>query len=415
MNYFHYQNDELYVEQVAVTQIAQQFGTPCYIYSRAALEQQWQAFNQAFASYSHRICYAVKANSNLAILNLLARQGSSFDVVSGGELTRVLAAGGKAENIVFSGVGKATAEIKQALAANIFCFNVESKAELIRLAEIAAQMGQQAKIALRVNPDIDVNTHPYIATGLKENKFGIAIDEAVELYQLATSFTQIKITGIACHIGSQITALDPFVEALDKLLDLIAELKSHKITLQHIDLGGGLGVCYRDEIAITPAEYAAAILPKLANHKLELLLEPGRALVANAGILVTQIEYLKHQPVKNFAIVDVGMNDLLRPALYEAWHGIMPVKPRVEGIMQIYDVVGPVCETGDFIGKNRHLQVAEKDLLAIFSVGAYGFVMSSNYNARPRAAEVLVDGDQIFLARPRETVTELFANEKILP
>ncbi len=414
MNIFHYQGSELFAEQIPVTQLAKKFGTPGYIYSRASLEQQWHSFDQAFSGYPHRIHYAVKANSNLAILNLLARLGSGFDIVSGGELARVLAAGGNPQKIVFSGVGKQTDEIEQALLADIFCFNVESKDELTRLNKLAGQQDKCAPIALRINPNIDVATHPYIATGLKENKFGIAFEDALDLYLHAHKLKHIKIIGVACHIGSQIIVTEPFAEALTRILELVTELKNHHIHLHHLDLGGGLGVSYHTEKAPTFAEYAAAIIPKLTGSALELLLEPGRIIVADAGILLTKVEYLKHSPAKNFAIVDAGMNDLLRPALYDAWHGILPVKPRKNDVRQLYDVVGPLCESGDFLGKNHHLDLKEGDLLAICSAGAYGFVMSSNYNSRPRVAEVLVDQDQAHLVRARETLTGLFAGEKII-
>lgn len=414
MNIFHYQENELYAEQIPLTQIAKKFGTPCYVYSRASIEQQWWNFEHAFISHPHHIYYAVKANSNLAILNLLASLGSGFDIVSGGELTRVLAAGGKAEKIVFSGVGKQIHEIEQALTADIFCFNVESSDELTRLDAIAAKQKKRAPIALRINPNIDVATHPYIATGLKESKFGIAYEDALDLYLHASKLKHIKIIGIACHIGSQITATAPFTEALQRTLELVTELKNHGIHLQHLDLGGGLGVSYHAEAVPTFDEYAAAILPQLKNSSLELMLEPGRAIVADAGILLTTVEYLKHSPAKNFAIVDAAMNDLLRPALYDAWHGILPVQRNTE-MRQLYDIVGPVCESGDFLGKNHHLALKAGDLLAICSVGAYGFVMSSNYNSRPRSAEVLVDQDHVHLIREREKITDLFAQEKMIP
>lgn len=413
MNNFHYLANELCVEQVPISQIIEQYGTPCYIYSRAELEQQWRDFDTAFKNHLHRICYSVKANSNLAILNTFAKLGAGFDIVSGGELARVLAAGGKPEQIVFSGVGKTEKEINEALAVGVFCFNVESKAELQRLDKLAAKAGKKANVALRINPEIDPSTHPHITTGHKESKFGIPIEDALDVYLYATTLPAIKIKGIATHIGSQILTVDPFMDALDRLLQLVADLKKAGITLQHLDIGGGLGIPYHEEKAIDVQEYADAILQKLGHLPLELLLEPGRALVADAGILVARVEYLKHHAAKNFVVVDAGMNDLIRPALYDSWHGIIPVKPRTDGVMQIYDVVGPVCESADFLGKNHHLQVEEGDLIAICTVGAYGFVMSSNYNTRPRAAEVLVDKDKIHLVRRREEVKELFADEKI--
>jgi diaminopimelate decarboxylase len=412
--FFHYQNKQLYAEQVPVADIAAQFGTPCYIYSRAGLEQNWRTFDQAL-QHPHRICYAVKANSNLAVLNILARLGSSFDIVSGGELARVLATGGKSENIIFSGVGKSTLEIQQALAANIYCFNVESEAELLRINAIAKQNNQRAPVALRINPDINVNTHPYISTGLKENKFGIAVAEALSLFIKNKSLQNISVIGIACHLGSQIITIDPYLQALDCLLTLITELKKQNINIQHIDLGGGFGVAYRGEQLPTITEFCNTIEKKLSTHNLELMLEPGRAIVANAGILVTRVEYLKHTAHKNFAIVDAAMNDLLRPALYQAWQNIIPVEPRDNVAENIYDVVGPVCETADFLGLERKLALQENDLLAICDVGAYGFVMSSNYNSRPRVAEIMVDRDQYFLIRQPEQVDMLFTTEHLLP
>jgi diaminopimelate decarboxylase len=411
---FHYQNNQLHAEQVAVETIAKEFGTPCYIYSRAALEQNWLAFDNAL-KHSHRICYAVKANSNLAVLNLLARLGSSFDIVSGGELARVLAAGGKAENIIFSGVGKSSAEIQQALAADIYCFNVESEAELLRINTIAKQHNKRAPVALRINPNINAKTHPYISTGLKENKFGIALENALTLFQQAHTLSNINLIGIGCHIGSQITETEPFLQALDCLLNLINTLKQQNILLQHIDIGGGFGVPYCDEQIPAYAEFCKAITEKLTSYELELIIEPGRSIAANAGILVTRVEYLKHTAHKNFAIVDAAMNDLLRPALYDAWQNIISVQlHNNDAIENTYDVVGPVCETGDFLGLDRKLKINEHDLLAICDTGAYGFVMSSNYNSRPRAAEIMVDNDKYFLAREREKINTLFTNEYFL-
>ena len=412
---FHYQNNQLLVERLPLSEIAQRFGTPTYVYSRAGIEQNWLAFQQGLGQYPHKICYAVKANSNIAVLNILQRLGSGFDIVSGGELARVLAAGGDAQQVVFSGVGKQVDEIKQALAANIYCFNVESIPELLRINEIAKQLNKKAPVALRINPDIDAGTHPYIATGLKENKFGIAYDEAIAAYQQAAQLSHINITGVGCHIGSQLTEIDPFLAAMDRLLQLIDELTRLSITIKHVDIGGGLGVKYRDETPLATHEYCQAIISKLRNRQLLLILEPGRSIVANAGILLTKIEYLKLTAAKNFAIVDAAMNDLLRPALYEAWHDIIPVNKNNSINSQLYDVVGPVCETGDFLGKERKLAIQENDLLAICTTGAYGFCLSSNYNSRGRVAEVMVDGTQAHLIRPREGIVELFANEKLLP
>jgi diaminopimelate decarboxylase len=409
-----YQN-QLYAEQVAVADIAQQYGTPCYIYSRQAIESQWQAFANALQKHPHRICYAVKANSNLAVLNVLARLQSGFDIVSEGELTRVIAAGGNPQNVIFSGVAKSTAEITLALEKNIFCFNVESAAELMRIEQIAKSLNKRAPIALRINPNIDAGTHPYISTGLKENKFGIVTETAMQLYQMAAQSEYLSVQGIACHLGSQLLELDPFLKALDHLLQLIDELAQQNIILRHLDIGGGLGVCYHDQQPPAIEDYGATILSKIADRKLELVIEPGRAIVANAGILVTQVEYLKHTPDKNFAIVDAGMNDLLRPALYEAWQTIVPVCARQDATEKLYDVVGPVCETADFLGKERLLQIAPGDLLAVMGSGAYGFTMSSNYNSRPRIPEVMVDGNKTFLIRKRETIDELFVNEAMLP
>lgn len=413
--FFNYQNNELFAERMAVAKIAEQYGTPCYIYSRAAIEQQWQAFNKSLSDYPHLICYAVKANSNLAVLNILARLGSGFDIVSGGELARVLAAGGKAEHIVFSGVGKTNPEIEQALNVNIGCFNVESTAELERIEAIAKHLNKRAPIALRINPNIDAGTHPYISTGLKENKFGITSEEVFSCYQNIAKSNYLSIAGIACHIGSQITELAPFLQTIDYLLAFIDRLKKHHIDIKKVDIGGGLGVRYHTEQVPSPAEYTAAILDKIKQKKLELILEPGRAIVANAGILVTKIEYLKHTSEKNFVIVDAGMNDLIRPALYDAWQNIIPVIQHDDITGLAYDIVGPVCETADFLGKNRYLPVKSGDLLAICGSGAYGFVMSSNYNSRPRVAEIMVDNDKSYLIRKRESTADLFTHETILP
>ncbi|WP_069472706.1 diaminopimelate decarboxylase [Candidatus Marithrix sp. Canyon 246] len=414
MDYFDYRDACLYAENVDLSSIAETYGTPCYVYSRATLERHWQVFDNSLKNYRHLVCYAVKANSNLAILNILARLGSGFDIVSGGELERVLRAGGKAEKIVFSGIGKTKAEISRALDVGIRCFNVESEAELYRINEIAANMGKSAPISFRVNPDVDAHTHPYISTGLKENKFGIAIDDAINIFTKAASLDNVQITGIDCHIGSQLTETEPFVDALKRVLILIEKLSIQGIKLQHIDLGGGLGVVYDDETPPKPNEYVEALTQVLGDDfPYEILIEPGRAIAANAGILLTQVEYLKNTADKNFAIVDAGMNDLIRPALYSAWQQIVPVKPREDEPVQNYDIVGPICETGDFLGKNRDLALKEGDLLAIRSSGAYGFVMSSNYNSRPRIPEIMVDKDRVILIRRRETIDDLLAFENI--
>jgi len=414
MDFFDYHGDSLYAEQIPLVEIAATYGTPCYVYSRATIERHWHAFDRAFGEREHWVCYAVKANSNLAILNLLARLGSGFDIVSGGELERVLQAGGDIGRTVFSGVAKSHAEIRRALELGIGCFNVESLSELHRIDEVAATLGVQAPVSLRVNPDVDANTHPYISTGLKENKFGIAIDEAEATYRRAAGLKHVRIIGVDCHIGSQLTDNGPFVDAAGRLLELIGRLEDQGIRLQHIDVGGGLGVRYKDETPPLPEAYVAEVLAVLGNSGHRIIIEPGRAIVANAGVLLTRIEYLKQGMDRRFAIVDAGMNDLLRPALYSAWQEIVPVEQHADVEEQVYDVVGPVCETGDFLGKGRSLAVAEGDLLAVRSAGAYGFSMSSNYNSRPRAAEVLVDGDQVHLIRERETVTSLFAGEHIV-
>jgi len=414
MDYFDYRDACLYAENVDLSSIAETYGTPCYVYSRATLERHWQVFDNSLKNYRHLVCYAVKANSNLAILNILARLGSGFDIVSGGELERVLRAGGKAEKIVFSGIGKTKAEIHRALDVGIRCFNVESEAELYRINDIAANMGKYAPISFRVNPDVDAHTHPYISTGLKENKFGIAIDDALDIFTKAASLDNVQITGIDCHIGSQLTETEPFVDALKRVLILIEKLSAIGVELQHIDLGGGLGVVYDDETPPKPDEYVEALTQVLGDDfPYEILIEPGRAIAANAGILLTQVEYLKNTPDKNFAIVDAGMNDLIRPALYSAWQQIVPVKPRQNEPVTNYDIVGPICETGDFLGKNRDLALKEGDLLAIRSSGAYGFVMSSNYNSRPRIPEIMVDKDRVILIRRRETIDDLLAFENI--
>jgi diaminopimelate decarboxylase len=412
MDFFHYRNDRLMAEAVDVERLAAMHGTPLYVYSRATLERHWHAFDQALGDHPHLVCYAVKANSNLAVLALLARLGSGFDIVSGGELARVLRAGGNAARIVFSGVGKTVAEMEQALEAGIRCFNVESTAELVRLDGVAAAHGVIAPVSLRVNPDVDARTHPYISTGLKENKFGISVNSALDAYRQAADAKNLRIAGIDCHIGSQLTKISPFVDALDRVLELVDHIEALGIAIGHLDLGGGLGVTYLDEHPPSPAEYVRPMLARLANSGREILLEPGRAIAANAGILVTEVQYLKESQDKNFAIVDAAMNDLLRPALYGAWQEIIPVVPRQQPAKD-YDVVGPVCETGDFLGKQRPLAVEQGDLLAVRSAGAYGFSMSSNYNSRPRAAEILVDGDTAHLVRQRETVNALFEGEAV--
>ncbi|EJS4061291.1 diaminopimelate decarboxylase [Vibrio parahaemolyticus] len=416
MDYFNYQDDgQLWAEDVPLQALAEQYGTPLYVYSRATLERHWKAFDSAVGQHPHLVCYAVKANSNLGVLNALARLGSGFDIVSGGELERVIAAGGDAKKVVFSGVGKTPAEMKRALELGIKCFNVESEPELERLNKVAGELGVIAPISLRINPDVDAKTHPYISTGLRDNKFGIAFDRAPEVYQFAQSLPNLNVQGIDCHIGSQLTSIDPFIDATDRLLALIDDLKAQGINIRHLDVGGGLGVVYRDELPPQPSDYAKALLGRLANHQdLELIFEPGRAIAANAGILLTRVEFLKHTEHKNFAIIDAAMNDLMRPALYQAWQDIVPVSPR-NGEPQTYDLVGPICETGDFLGKDRALVLQEGDLLAVRSAGAYGFVMSSNYNTRTRAAEVMVDGNQSHLVRQREELTSLWQLEQILP
>ena len=412
-NYFHYLNDTLHVEQVPLADIAAQFGTPCYVYSLAALTNSMRQFTSALRGREHLICYAVKANSNLAILNVFARLGAGFDIVSGGELQRVLAAGGDARKVVFSGVGKTVAEMRMALDANILCFNVESAAEIDRLNEVAAAMGKVAAISLRVNPDVDAKTHPYISTGLKQNKFGVAYTEAIALYRRANSLPHLRIAGMDCHIGSQLTETAPFIAAAEKVLALVDALAAEEIHLEHLDLGGGLGIRYNDETPPEIADYVAALLAALRGRNEKLILEPGRVLVGNAGVLLTRVEYLKHGEEKNFAIVDAAMNDLMRPALYDAYHEILPVR-RENHALQTYEVVGPICETGDFIAHARDLSIAPQALLAVLSAGAYGMSMSSNYNTRPRAAEVIVDGNVVHLVRERETVLQLYAGEKII-
>jgi diaminopimelate decarboxylase len=427
-SYFHYRGSQLYVEQVPLADIAAQFDTPCYVYSRAALTDGLRQFTEALRGHEHLICYAVKANSNLAILNIFARLGAGFDIVSGGELQRVLAAGGDARKVVFSGVGKSVAEIRMALDAGILCFNVESAAELDRLNKVAESMGKIAPASLRVNPDVDAKTHPYISTGLKQNKFGVAYDEAIALYRRARDMPHLRITGIDCHIGSQLTETSPFIAAAEKILALVDTLADEGIHLEHIDLGGGVGICYRNETPPEIADYVAALLGTLRGRSEKLILEPGRVLTGNAGVLLTRVEYLKHGEEKNFAIVDAAMNDLVRPALYDAFHEILPVAQEPshksnpsngrggerENLSSIYEIVGPICETGDFIGHARDLAITPQALLAVLSAGAYGMSMSSNYNTRPRAAEVIVDGIAMHLVRERETVSQLYAGEKII-
>ena len=414
MDFFQYKNEQLYVEDLPVKQLSEEFGTPLYIYSRATLERHWHAFDSALGKHPHLICYAVKANSNIGILNVMAKLGSGFDIVSQGELERVLEAGGEASKVVFSGVAKSRVEIMRALEVGIRCFNVESIAELHHINQIAGEMGKIAPISLRVNPDVDAHTHPYISTGLKENKFGVSVDEAREVYKLAATLPHVRITGMDCHIGSQLTELQPFLDATDRLIRLIEQLQEDGITLKHLDLGGGLGVTYTDETPPHPSDYAAALLNKLKGYEnLEIILEPGRAIAANAGILVAKVQYLKSNESRNFAITDTGMNDMIRPALYEAYMNIIEIDRTLEREKTIYDVVGPVCETSDFLGKQRELAIAEGDYIAQRSAGAYGASMSSNYNSRPRTAEVLVDGNKAHLIRRRENLSELWALESI--
>lgn len=416
MDFFQYKNNQLMAENLPVKQLAEQFGTPLYVYSRATLERHWHAFNNAFGEHPHLVCFAVKSNPNIAILNVMAKLGSGFDIVSQGELERVLAAGGDAGKVVFSGVAKSSQEIARALEVNIRCFNVESEAELLRINQIAGEMGKIAPISLRVNPDVDAHTHPYISTGLKENKFGVSVEQAREVYKLAATLPNIKIVGMDCHIGSQLTELQPFLDAVDRLIVLMEQLKQDGIHLKHLDLGGGLGVTYTDEAPPHPTEYAKALWEKLsAFNELEIIVEPGRAITANAGILVTKVEYLKSNESRNFAIVDAGMNDMIRPALYQAYMNILEIDRTLAREEKIYDVVGPICETSDFLGKQRKLAIAEGDYLAQRSAGAYGASMSSNYNSRPRTAEVMVDGDKAHLIRRREALNELWQLESLLP
>ena len=411
--FIDYRNDGLNVESVALTQIAKTFGTPCYVYSRAALMTTLQAFNNAFAGHNHLICYAVKANSNLAVLNLLARAGCGFDIVSGGELQRVIKAGGHPQKTVFSGVGKNIDEMRMGLAANILCFNVESETELLILNQVASEMNKVAPVSLRVNPDVDAKTHPYISTGLKENKFGISTDEAERIYSAKQNFANIHFSGLDCHIGSQLTELDPFIQASKKLLSLLDRLEAKGLEIEHLDFGGGLGIRYANETPPSISDYVTSLCAIASKRNKRILIEPGRSLVGNSGLLLTRVEYIKHTPDRNFAIIDAAMNDLLRPALYNAYHEILPVTKNKEAIKN-YQIVGPVCETGDFLGHDRNLCLTNGDLLAVMSAGAYGMSMSSNYNTRPRAAEVMVDGSDVHLIRARESIDQLIAGEKTL-
>ncbi len=414
MEAFSYRDGQLFAEGVALPALAQRFGTPTYVYSRAHIEAQYRAYADALDGMPHLVCFAVKANSNLGVLNVLARLGAGFDIVSCGELERVLAAGGQPDRIVFSGVGKTRDDMRRALEVGVHCFNVESTDELERLQQVAAELGVKAPVSLRVNPDVDAGTHPYISTGLKENKFGIAIADAEAVYARAAELANLQVVGVDCHIGSQLTSLPPFLDALDRLLGLIDRLAARGIHIRHLDLGGGLGVRYRDEQPPLAGDYILAVRQRIEGRGLALVFEPGRSIVANAGVLLTRVEYLKHTAHKDFAIVDAAMNDLIRPALYQAWMNVVAVQPR-QGEGRRYDIVGPICETGDFLAKDRILELAEGDLLAVCSAGAYGFVMSSNYNTRGRAAEVLVDGDEAFEVRRRESVQELYAGESLLP
>jgi diaminopimelate decarboxylase len=415
MDYFNYKEDRLWAEDVDISANIDAWGTPCYVYSRATIERHWKAFDSALGEQPHLVCYAVKANSSLAVLNVLAKLGSGFDIVSMGELERVLRAGGSADKIVFSGVGKTSQEMARALDVGIRCFNVESQAELELLEQVAAEKGVQAPVSLRVNPDVDAKTHPYISTGLKDNKFGIAIEDAIDVYRIIADSDHLRVEGVDCHIGSQLTEVTPFVDALDRVLALVDRLAEMNIKLHHLDLGGGLGIRYQEENPPLPEEQMAAILGKLSGRDFEILIEPGRAIVGNAGILLTQVLYLKHNEAKNFAVVDAAMNDLMRPSLYQAWMAIEPVdKTPSQYAPKVYDVVGPICETGDFLGKERALAIEQGDLLVVRSAGAYGFTMSSNYNSRPRIAEIMVDGDKSQVIRERETIEQLFANESVL-
>ena len=413
MSDFIYKDGQLHAEGVSLLEIAKRYNTPCYIYSKKAIETKYLEFDSAFTSKKHLLCYAVKANSNISILNILAKMGSGFDIVSSGELFRVLKAGGNPDKVVFSGVGKRVDEMKFALEQNIKCFNVESKSELIKLNTVAESIKILAPVSLRVNPDVDAKTHPYIATGLKENKFGISFELAKDTFRQAAKMSNINLIGIDFHIGSQISELSPFQDALQKSLDLIDELTQLGIQLQHVDIGGGLGITYKDEVPPTPTQYVSAITNTTNGHDLEIIIEPGRSIIGNAGVLLTEVEYLNETPFKNFAVVDVAMNDLIRPSLYDGWHEIKRVVQDSDAKERTYDIVGPICETGDFVGKDRTLSLTERDLLAIFSAGAYGFSMSSNYNSRPRAAEILVDGDEPYEIRGREKLEDLINGESL--
>ncbi|MBF6057791.1 diaminopimelate decarboxylase [Thiomicrorhabdus heinhorstiae] len=411
---FGYQNNRLHAENVSLSELAKTYGTPLYVYSRSEFEQRWKAFDDAFGSQPHLVCYAVKTNSNLAVLNVLARMGSGFDIVSQGELERVLRAGGDPDKVVFSGVAKQSSEIRRALEVGIRCFNIESHAELDRIQKVAQEMDKIANISIRVNPDVDAQTHPYISTGLKDNKFGVDILKAPELYEDACACSHVNPIGIDCHIGSQLTQITPFVDALKRVLALKDTLAELGIDLHHVDLGGGLGIQYTDETPPEISDYIQALVKELNDPSIEIIVEPGRAIAGNAGILLTEVEYLKPTDHKNFAIIDAAMNDLIRPALYQAYQEIIPVEPREDGLDAEWDLVGPVCETGDFLGKNRRMNLKAGDLLAVRSAGAYGFTMSSNYNTRPRAAEVMVQGDQSWLIRPRETYEDLMGSELLI-
>jgi diaminopimelate decarboxylase len=418
MNIFDYNNGVLHAESVSAVAIAAQYGTPCYVYSRKAFEQHYLAYKNALQGRDHLVCYAMKANSNLAVLNVLAKLGAGFDIVSIGELERVIAAGGDPKKVVFSGVGKKADEIRRALEVGVHCFNIESEAELDRVNDVAAEMDMQAPISIRVNPDVDAQTHPYISTGLKENKFGVDIDDAPRIYAKANAMSNLNVQGIDCHIGSQLIETAPFMDALDRVLALVDILAEQGITIHHLDLGGGLGVTYDDEVPPTPGEYIAELTARLGDRQLKLIFEPGRSIAANAGIFLTQVEFLKSNEEKNFAIIDGAMNDLIRPALYSAWQAIVPVvkhTDRDDAETKAWDLVGPVCETGDFLGKDRQLNLQPGDLLAVKSSGAYGFVMASNYNSRPRPCEIMVDGDNSYVVRARETITDLYAGEQLLP
>ena len=414
MKFFSLKNGEYCAENVALAKIAKDYGTPTYVYSKQALTTAFERFSSGFCGTDHLVCFAVKSNPSLAILNTFAKLGAGFDIVSGGELARVIAAGGNPAKVVFSGVGKTEAEMRFALDAGIFCFNVESASELDRLNQVAGSMGKVAPVSLRVNPNVDAKTHPYISTGLKNNKFGVAYEDALSLYQEAAAMPNIAIHGVDCHIGSQLTELSPFLDALDRILALVDQLEAAGIHIQHIDAGGGIGICYSDETPPDFADYAKAMREKMAGRNIKMVFEPGRALVGNAGVLLTKVEYLKHGEAKNFAIVDAAMNDLMRPALYDAYHEIVAVKPDAATQSHVYEVVGPVCESGDFLGHDRKLAIAQDDYLAVFSAGAYGMSMSSNYNTRPRAAEVMVDGDAVYEIRQREKISDLFALETIV-